>query len=370
MLFDTLQIFFLAVGAMVVSVASLPYILVILPPLIWYIVKLRSFVTASTRELKRFESLSRSPVYETVTVTMNGLTTIRAFGKAEEQGESLVNLIDANARAWYWWLIGNRYIGFRLDMVTVVLVGFSSFMAVALVWLKVEISAAMIGLSLTYIIQLSGNLQFMVRQSALVENFMTSVERVVDFGSNTPQEEEGGGGGGEGGDREEAWENTGKLEIVNASMRYSKDAPLVLNAVSFSCEQGDKVGICGRTGAGKSSFVNCLLRLNELEKEGGGQILLGGVDISKVGLSRLRSAVTLIPQVRPPVAIFCAPSHLLMLVLSLSRLPLISLHLTLSSPSTLFFSPRARFCSTETSGTTSIRAGCTATSTSRRRLRA
>jgi hypothetical protein len=83
-------------------------------------------------------------------------------------------------------------------MVTVVLVGFSSIMAVVLIAADVEVSATMIGLSLTYIISLSGNLQFMVRQSALVENFMTSVERVIDFGVNTPQEREGEGGRGGG----------------------------------------------------------------------------------------------------------------------------------------------------------------------------
>jgi len=107
-MFDTIQIFFVALGAMVVASASLPYVLIVVAPLAYYIVKIRQFVTASTRELKRFEGMSRSPVYETVTVTMNGLTTIRAFGKSQEQSERLVGLIDGNARAWYWWLIGNR----------------------------------------------------------------------------------------------------------------------------------------------------------------------------------------------------------------------------------------------------------------------
>lgn len=107
-MFDTIQVFFIALAAMIVAGVSLPYILIVLPPLAYYIVKLRSFVTTCTRELKRFEGMSRSPCYETVTVTMNGLTTIRAFGRSEAQSESLVQLIDANARAWYWWLIGNR----------------------------------------------------------------------------------------------------------------------------------------------------------------------------------------------------------------------------------------------------------------------
>lgn len=175
-------------------------------------------------------------------------------------------------------------------MVTVVLVGFSSIMAVVLIAADVEVSATMIGLSLTYIISLSGNLQFMVRQSALVENFMTSVERVIDFGVNTPQEREGEGGEGGG-----EWNDVGELRAENASMRYSPDDPLVLSGVSFSCKQGDNVGICGRTGAGKSSFVNCLLRLTSLEEDGG-KIMLGSEDVSKVPLSKLRNAVTLIPQ--------------------------------------------------------------------------
>ena len=171
-------------------------------------------------------------------------------------------------------------------MVTVVLVGFSSISATLLVVFGGGVPASLIGLSLTYIIGLSGNLQFMVRQSALVENFMTSVERVLDFGTNVEQEVDVAGG-------EEGGEEVGEVVVAGASMRYGEGEQLVLDGMSFASKQGDKIGICGRTGAGKSSFVNCLLRLNELES---GVIKLGGCDISKVSLAKLRSWVTLIPQ--------------------------------------------------------------------------
>ena len=269
---------------------SLPFMLIIVPFLVYYLLKVRSFVICSTRELKRMENVSRSPVFETITNSAQGLATIRSYGKGASQEEALVERIEGNSKAWYWWLLGNRYIGFRLDMITVVLVGGSALLGCGLRELDF-FDPSLVGLALIYVISLSGNLQFMVRQSALVETFMTSVERVQGYGKLEAEEAE---------DAlietiDASWPATGDLEVQNVSMRYGgDDSPFILKGVTFSALSGSNVGICGRTGAGKSSFVNCALRLHPYES---GTITLDGVDVSKVRLRLLRDNVTLIPQV-------------------------------------------------------------------------
>ena len=289
-LFDTLQTLFLSLAAIVVVVVSLPFMLIVVPFLVWYLLNIRKFVIASTRELKRMENVTRSPVFETITGSAQGLSTLRAFDLIDSQSKFLVSQIDANAKAWYWWLLGNRYIGFRLDMISVVLVGGSAVLGVVLRELSF-FDPALVGLALIYVISLSGNLQFMVRQSTLVETFMTSVERVQGYGKLEPEVD-----GGEGCvDVDDNWPKTGDLDVSNVSMRYgnSDSSPYVLKNVTFSAPSGSKVGVCGRTGAGKSSLVSCMFRLHPYEE---GSILLDDIDITKVPLSRLRNSVTLIPQ--------------------------------------------------------------------------
>ena len=205
----------------------------------------------------------------------------------------LAQRIEENSRAWYWWLLGNRYIGFRLDMITVVLVGGCALLGCGLRELGF-FDPALVGLALIYVISLSGNLQFMVRQSALVETFMSSVERVQEYGSLEAEEKDAGEANPN--PVPESWPATGDLVVKDVFMRYGDDesAPLILNGVSFSAPSGSNVGICGRTGAGKSSFVNCALRLHPYQS---GIITLDGVDVAAISLKRLRDNVTLIPQV-------------------------------------------------------------------------
>ena len=286
--YDTLQVAFLSLSAAVVVCVSVPWMIAIVPFLMYYLLRLRAFVTKSTRELKRFENVTRSPYFNTLNSTISNLPTLRAFGMGEERETRMLKEIEGNCKAWYWWLLSNRYIGFRLDMITVVLVLFVSVLGVLL---KDAVDRTLVGMSLTYAISLSGNLQFMVRQSVLVETFMTSVERVIEYGDLEPEEEEGGGGLKE----RKGWITKGDLEVVDLEMKYGgENAPKILKGVSFSCHGGGKVGVCGRTGSGKSSFINAFMRLHETC---GGKIMVDGVDLKDVRLSDLRREVTFVPQV-------------------------------------------------------------------------
>jgi len=284
--YDTLQVAFLSLSAAVVVCVSVPWMLAIVPLLMYYLLRLRAFVTKSTRELKRFENVTRSPYFNTLNSTITNLPTLRAFGLSKERETRMTKEIEGNCKAWYWWLLSNRYIGFRLDMITVVLVLFVSILGVIL---RDSVDKTLVGMSLAYAISLSGNLQFMVRQSVLVETFMTSVERIIEYGGLKPEEEEGG--------QEEriGWATKGELEVRKLQMRYGGDSsPMILKDVSFGCDGGGKVGICGRTGSGKSSFINAFMRLHDTC---GGEVVVDGVDLRDLRLSDLRREVTFVPQV-------------------------------------------------------------------------
>ena len=179
-LFDTLQQSSIALGALLVACIAIPWMLIPIPFLTWYFVHVRQFSTASLRELKRLDGTTRSPLQSAFSTDMNGLVLIRSFGKAAAQHDHFLELLEENAGAWYWWLIGNRWLGFLLDVMCTLIVSFAVLLGVAV---KNTVDSGILGLSLVYMISLSGLFQYMVRQSALVETYMTSVERMLFYGT-------------------------------------------------------------------------------------------------------------------------------------------------------------------------------------------
>ncbi|KAA0188889.1 hypothetical protein HAZT_HAZT000572 [Hyalella azteca] len=133
-----------------------------------------------------------------------------------------------------------------------------------------------VGLAIYCALMLTNTLQWGVRQSAEVENQMISVERVLALNANIKP----------------GWPTTGQIDFRNVSLRYEENQPVVLKNISFTISSGEKIGIVGRTGAGKSSLISCLLRLTEPT----GQINIDGVDIGKLGLHALRKNISIIPQ--------------------------------------------------------------------------
>jgi ABC-type multidrug transport system fused ATPase/permease subunit len=214
-------------------------------------------------------------------------------------------MLETNAAAWFWWLIGNRWIGFRLDLMIV------SFAVILGVIVKNSVDSGILGLALVYMISLSGLFQYMVRQSALVETYMTSVERILYYGTQILTEEEyqqhGLGAYQHGGtaapfnpaseaaalEANPTWPANGALSAENLHCKYRADLPIVLNGVNFAVESGAKLGIVGRTGSGKSSLVSAVFKLNDIC---GGQLKLADGSILAAPLAKLRNALTLIPQ--------------------------------------------------------------------------
>jgi len=274
-------------GAVLLLSITVPPLIPVFLVIFYYMLRLRRFVVKSMTQLKRADSMSRSPIFDCFADAMCGLTCLRAFGGQASSHERMVGLLQKNSKAWFWWLITNRFIGFRLDMVCVMIVALAAFGGAGLVQASL-VSPNLVGLAIVEAISLSGLFQFVVRQSALVESFMTSFERLMTYSRLPPETDEGTSSAMSGRD----FPVDGALAVSSLRLRYRADLPEVLKGVDFQCPGGIKVGICGRTGSGKSSFFMALSRLADIT----GSIAIDGVDITSVPLRDLRRCISWVPQ--------------------------------------------------------------------------
>ncbi|CAG8111193.1 unnamed protein product [Penicillium olsonii] len=240
----------------------------------------------SSRDLKRLESVQRSPLYQQFGETLNGIVTIRAYGDGPRFMVDNHQRINAYNRPHIYLWASNRWLALRVDWTGALV----SFFAATFVLLNVgTIDAGAAGLSLTYAVTFTENVLWLVRLYSEVQQNMNSVERVreyleVDQEAASVIEES----------RPPAnWPSQGAVDFNAYTTRYRPDLDPVLREVSFSVKAGEKVGIVGRTGAGKSSLALALFRGLEAEK---GSILIDGIDIGSIGLRDLREAITIVPQ--------------------------------------------------------------------------
>jgi ATP-binding cassette subfamily C (CFTR/MRP) protein 1 len=173
-----------------------------------------------------------------------------------------------------------------LDVLTTLLIAAVSFIGVGL---RSSLSTGIISLSLVYSVMLTGLLQYTVRLTIDVENNMVSTERLIHF-SDLPSE---GHDGSESAEELSNWPNEGQISFKQYQMRYRPGLELVLKGLTCDIRPREKIGICGRTGSGKSSMMLALFRVVEAAF---GAILIDGVDISGIGLRQLRQGLSIIPQ--------------------------------------------------------------------------
>ncbi|XP_032668813.1 sodium leak channel non-selective protein-like [Odontomachus brunneus] len=239
------------------------------------------------RDLKRMENVSRSPVLSFVTTTIQGLNTIHAFQKEKNFVHKFEELFNTNNLCQYLCQAAMRWSAVRLDSLVIA----SSFItALLVICLKNELSPAFAGLAMAYSTQMTGVFQYTVRLMSETEMRFISVER-ISYYLKTLQRE----GASKTADVKPAdnWPSHGKIEFKSVQMRYREELPLVLVGVSFSIKAGEKIGIVGRTGSGKSSLAVALFRLVEICE---GIIKIDGINISKLELDVLRSKLSIIPQ--------------------------------------------------------------------------
>ena len=224
---------------------------------------------------------------------------MRAFGRARAARALMRERLDEYATCWFWWLIGNRWIGFRLDMLCSAVVATVSLAAVVLPARgRLSLDATVVGLAVTYSLALSGTFQYMVRQSAMAESFLTGVERLLEYGRDIPVEEADARaararGSAELGARPWPPRAGAPLEFDAVSVRYREGWPVVLRGVSLKVAPRAKCGVVGRTGSGKSTLLAALFRLADVCA---GAVRLGGVDLGRLALADARAALGLVPQ--------------------------------------------------------------------------
>jgi ABC-type multidrug transport system fused ATPase/permease subunit len=244
------------------------------------------FYINSSRDLKRLESVHRSPLYQQFGETLTGMTTIRAYG--DERRFIRENLVKINTqhRPFIYVWAANRWLAFRVDVVGALVAFFSG----AFVILSVgRIDAGAAGLALTYAVTFTENVLWFVRLYSANEQNMNSVERVKEYldveqesAATIPETKPPSN-----------WPSKGSVEFIGYSTRYRPDFDRVLKDVTFKILPGEKVGVVGRTGAGKSSMALALFRALEAEK---GKILVDDVDIGLIGLQDLRENIVMVPQ--------------------------------------------------------------------------
>ncbi|CAM9405941.1 unnamed protein product [Chrysoparadoxa australica] len=292
--YDFIVCSFQVIGAVGLVCAINPWVVLALPLLLLAFYSLLKYYLNTSREVKRLESTTRSPVYSLLSETLAGLVTVRAFGEQKRFNQEMRQAIDENTKAWYSFIASSRWLGFRLDAIVVVLLLVATTFSVALKeYGNNPIDPGLLGAALTYLIQLGGLFQWAVRQAAEVENQIIAVERVLAY-SRVDQEAALYSSPGHAPPSD--WPPNGEVVATNLSCAYREDMPNILKGLTFRIKPGQRVGIVGRTGAGKSTLIACLFRLCEYDRSGGSSITVDGVSISDVGLHELRSRMSVLPQ--------------------------------------------------------------------------
>ncbi|KAF8948883.1 hypothetical protein BGZ47_001607 [Haplosporangium gracile] len=307
-------------GSLIVISVTTPVFLAIVPPIFIIYGFTMTYYIASSRAFKRIESVAKSPLYQHFSETLSGVSTIRALRCNERFIANNASRSDLASNAHFVWAVGSRWLNVRLESLGSVIVLAASLFAVLA---RNSVNPSMVGMSLAYALNITVDITWLVRCLCEVQFEMVAVERIDEY-ANKNQEAPNFTNV----TVPENWPGEGHLSFKSYSTRYRQGMDLVLKKVSFEVLPGEKVGIVGRTGAGKSSLTLALFRIIEaanshwakashngvdmdddpakkaqvacLEKveveEDGGSIWIDGVDISTVGLETLRQHLAIIPQ--------------------------------------------------------------------------
>ncbi|KAL5259680.1 hypothetical protein ACHWQZ_G009951 [Mnemiopsis leidyi] len=272
-------------------VASYYFGIAIVPMFLIYYVVQKIYITTS-REIQRLDSICKSPVMALFSESLGGLSTIRAYLKIPSFQQRMEKYVDASTNTFMLVNMAANWVGFRLDLIGVIITTLSGLVCVILSGQTSGdgflISASDAGLALTFALTLPGELNWMLRNLSMMELYMNAVERIDNYATVVPIEEDDGQT-----DPGPSWPEKGEVKFSNYYGAYSDDLDSVLQDVSVTIPAGKRIGICGRTGSGKSSLTIALFRLLTCK---GGKIEIDGVNIMELSLKKLRETLTIIPQ--------------------------------------------------------------------------
>lgn len=244
------------------------------------------FYSCGSRELKRFDSITKSPIMQHFSETLVGISTIRAYGDERRFIKENLVKIDTNNKPFFYLWVANRWLAARIDIIG----AFVTFFAGASILLQIDsIDAGLAGISLTYAITFTESALWVVRMYSNVEMCMNSVERLKEYTDieqeplnlEAPLPEE------------KNWPSQGSIELNDLSLRYAPNLPKVIKHITFTVKPETSVAVVGRTGAGKSSLLSALFLFLLPET---GYVKIDGVDITSIPLKKLRQSIGIIPQ--------------------------------------------------------------------------
>ncbi|KAJ1948426.1 hypothetical protein EC988_005180, partial [Linderina pennispora] len=275
--------------ALALIVVAVPLSLLFILPVAYIFIRVQKLYMPMSRELRRIQNTARNSMITSTEEAVQGAATIRAYGRKASFEQGCAARSEAFTTTLWTFLFANRWLACRLDLVAALIILATTLLLVLTLYFVGSLDSGYASLSLTYAISMVGVLNSCVRAVAALEITMVSAERAMDYScleSEAPEVIE---------DCRplETWPEQGAVEFRNYSTRYREGLDLVLKNLSFRVVPNQKVGIVGRTGAGKSSLTLALFRIIEASS---GQILLDGEDVSKFGLFDVRSRLSIIPQ--------------------------------------------------------------------------
>ncbi|KAH8070478.1 ATPase [Aureococcus anophagefferens] len=277
-----------ASGVLLAIFAS-PWFALAVPPIFYCFYATNQAFRRVSRETQRLKTTALAPCLSALEQSLGGLGTIRAFAAADRLDDAFLDSLGA-LTSWCWLkLLLDQWLLIRLTSLSSLIVS-----AFALAVVLGDVDPVLAGLALSQTVLLTQDSRFAVRFATLAEAKLNAVDRLLDYGDDLPQER--GAVGARDGDlpaRGDGGWPAAALECVALRVRYRVDLNPALDGVSFAVPAGAFLGVCGRTGSGKSTLGLALFRLAEAE---GGRVLLGGVDVATVGLDALRARLAAVPQ--------------------------------------------------------------------------
>lgn len=279
----------LAFFTLAVICASTPVFILLIIPLAGVYLYIQRYYLRTSRELKRLDSVSRSPIYAHFQESLSGISTIRAFRQQQRFSQENEWRIDANLQAYFPSISANRWLAVRLEFLGSVIIFAAAGFAIISVASHSGLSAGLVGLSMSYALNITASLNWIVRQTVEVETNIVSVERVLEYArlpsealevipENRPAI---------------SWPARGAVSFVNYSTKYRQGLDPVLKHVNLDIKPHEKIGVVGRTGAGKSSLTLALFRVIEPTE---GNVVIDDLNTSSIGLLDLRRRLAIIPQ--------------------------------------------------------------------------
>ncbi|XP_071784449.1 ATP-binding cassette sub-family C member 8-like isoform X1 [Asterias amurensis] len=261
------------------------FIIALIPVFFLYLLLMKVFITTS-RDIQRLDSISKSPVYAHFSESLGGLSTIRAYKQHRRFQKAIIKKIECSNLTFLYLNTGNRWLGSRLDMIgaTIVLLAGLATMISALTH---NLQPSLVGLAITYALSISSQLNWVIRMSADLEMQMNAMERVEYYKSIETENYDGIVDPGP------DWPDKGEIVYSGVSARYASDLDPVLHDIDIRFQPGEKIGICGRTGSGKSSLTLTLFRIIQTFK---GRIMVDGMNIAHLPLGEVRRRFAIIPQ--------------------------------------------------------------------------